>query len=166
MANSLITVDYSDSTLASFKSIDALYDYINQSLSKYSDLANLTFKWERGKSLSKMVTEAQDGAGIAKAARAAQFKRIRAIFVNEGINDLIEAVYRKLGAKSQFAGVTKTGIGNFKFVPPTLANGKQDAVLKVAESMAAEVKSTKTNEQIKALGYDILEDGSIVKRTE
>lgn len=164
MTTDLITVDYS--AVQNFETIDALYAHINSALAKYPDLSKLTFKWEKGKSLSKMVSEAQDAAGIEKKARTEQFRRIRAIFVNEGINDLIEAVYRKLGAKAQFAGVTKTGIGNFKFVPQTLWNGKTDAVLKQAATMASETKSAKTVESVKALGYDILADGTVVKRTE
>jgi len=164
MSNALITIDENNATLSAFQSIDAVYTYINEALGRYSDLAGLTFKWEKGKSLSKMVAEAQDGAGIAKAERSAQFRKIRAIFINEGLNDLLEAMFRKLGGKGQFAGVTKNGVANFKFVPQTLANGKRDAVLKEADAIYKETVANRTVQSAKEQGFDVLPDGTLVRR--
>ena len=164
--NALITVDHDNATLSAFESVDAVYSYINEALGKYTDLANMTFKWEKGKSLSKMVSEAQDGIGVEKKARAEQFRRIRAIFINEGINDLLEAVFRKFGAKAVFGSVSKTGVASFRFIPPTLANGKVDAVIKQANAMQTETRSKRMEQTAKALGFDILSDGTVVKRLE
>jgi len=160
--NALITVD--ESTLAAFNSIDAVYAHIATQLSKYEGLGALTFTWEKGKTLSKTVSEAQDGAGIPKAQRAEQFRKVRAIMINEGLNDLLEAMFRKLGGKGSFQGVGKNGVANFKFIPPVLANNKVDAVIKAANALETETQNKRMKQSANAQGFDVLPDGSFVRR--
>jgi hypothetical protein len=142
MSNSIIKFDAT--TLANINTIDDVNAHINKVLASYDATKNVVLDWEAPSedkpepmTLSKLVAKSQDGrlskeSKEGKAARTAEFRAIKAIFINEGINDLIEGALRKLGYQARFEGASKTGVATMKFVPPTKQN---DVVGKAAGTM-------------------------------
>jgi hypothetical protein len=130
----LINIDRNE--LTNIDSLEAVNQYINSTLGRYN--IALEIDWKLGVGFSKMVVEAQDRAGFSKDKRdrSAQFKKVQAIFINEGLNNLIEAVMRKFGYQPRFGGSTKAGVVSMKFVPEHKTQGeKADPVAKVANQM-------------------------------
>jgi hypothetical protein len=135
--HALITIDRNE--LNAIDTLDRVNEHINAKLKQYD--VPVTINWRAGLGFSKMATEAFDAAGFTKdkKERTAMFKRIQAIFINEGLNDLIEAAMRKFGYQPRFGGSTKAGVVSMKFVPEHKLHGeKADPVAKVANAMVDE----------------------------
>jgi hypothetical protein len=134
--------------LATIERVEDLNQYINDVLARYDETRNVKLNWDeynedpakrQAQSLSKMVSISQDKREMGKtskedkAARTAEFRAVRGVFINEKLNDLIEAFYRKLGYQSRFTGIAKNGTGSVQFVPPSVAS--KDAVGKAAKAL-------------------------------
>ena len=136
--HALISINRNE--LGTIDQLDKVNEHINSALKRYG--ISLTVNWSTGKSFSKLVTEAIDEydkvnkTTTEKATRTTLFKRVQGVFINEGLNDLIEAVVRRLGYQPRFSGSTKTGTVNMKFVPSDKKDS--DAVGKVAVGMQKE----------------------------
>jgi hypothetical protein len=162
MNNSIIKFDATK--LATVNSINDVNAYINDVLSNYDATKDVVLDWEAPSeekpepmTLSKLVAKSQDGrlskeTKEGKAARTAEFRAVRAIFINEGLNDLIEGALRKLGYQARFEGASKTGVATMKFVPPTKQN---DPIGKKAAELVSAMKSAKVRAALVAqIGAD------------
>lgn len=135
--HSLIAIDQNQ--LATIETLEAVNEHINTTLGRYN--INLQINWKQGLGFSKMFNEACDKASFTsvKKERSTLFKKVQAVFVREGLNDLIEATMRKFGYQARFGGSTKTGDVTMKFVPSSKTQGeKLDPVSKVVNSLADE----------------------------
>lgn len=148
MTNSLITIDTQVTTM------DLLNEHIAGTIARYSDTKHMTLVYSEPKeddkgfaipmTLSQVVKRDQDARGMsnegakAKAARKVEFDAVKAIFINEGINDMIEALLRYLGYQNRFTGYSKSGVATFQLLPPWKQN---DGVGKKAKALAVETRT-------------------------
>lgn len=145
-------VSYNAEALKDFNAIDDLNAKIARVFRDYD--VDLTLKFEWGKNFSKMVAEAQDAKGmpkegkVAKDVRRDQFRKVQALFINEGVNVIIEALMHKLGYQPRFGGIAKTGDVNVKFV--TVGRKETDVVGKVAVAQAKDKALVDRNRKTEA----------------
>lgn len=135
--HALIAIDRN--ALTEISTLDDVNAHINETLNRYN--VGIEINWKQGLGFSKMFHTACDTAKMTsdKKVRGALFKRVQAIFINEGLNDLIEATMRKFGYQPRFGGSTKVGVVTMKFVPEFKHTGKDaDPVAKVANAMVDE----------------------------
>jgi hypothetical protein len=150
MTNNIIKFD-GTGALANIQQVDDLNTYINDVLARYDATKGVKLNWQpftedaakrEAQSLTKLVSASQDARGLGKTSkeekskRTEEFRAVRGVFINEGLNDLIEAFFRKLGYQTRFTGIAKNGTGNVQFVPPTAA--AKDAVGKAAGKLKAD----------------------------
>jgi hypothetical protein len=133
--------------------MDLLNAHIAKTLARYTDTKHMNLVYSEPKendkgfvvpmTLSQVVKRDQDARGMsneggpAKKARKVEFDSVRAIFINEKLNDMVEALLRYLGYQNRFTGYTKGGVATFQMLPPWKQN---DAVGKKADSLAIETR--------------------------
>jgi hypothetical protein len=135
-------------------SMDLLNAHIAKTLARYNDTKHMNLVYSEPKeddkgfvvpmTLSQLVKRDQDARGLsnegapAKKVRKTEFDAVKAIFINEGINDLIEALLRYLGYQNRFAGYSKSGVATFQMLPKWKQN---DVVGKKSTALAIETKT-------------------------
>jgi hypothetical protein len=134
--------------------IDLINESINAVLLQYEDVLNakLEIDWnpEKAGQFNKMISFAQDKAGYnviqasdtaevvkaKKKARSLQFGKVRALFINEGINLGVRRVLDAIGHQFRVKSLNKKGIVTFEALPLSLTTGdKADKVSQLAAGM-------------------------------
>lgn len=155
--NAIITVNANQSLVDTLTGEDKLSAYINEVLKRHAGTKLITFSFKEGESntLSNVMKRNWTARNWMdeghKKHRTAEMAALKAVFIAENINDLIEAFYAKNNYQRRWNGADKSGIGTMKFYP----EGKQeDKVGKAASELADAVKNGRTTEMLKRLMGD------------
>lgn len=165
---------YDVAALARISAVEDINTVINETLRRYDATRDVTLAWkspkngEKGEaqSLTKLVKAAQDGRGLPdatkedKAFRKEQFRAVRAIFINERLNQLIAAAYDKLDYQTRFEGTAANGTATFKLVPPSVY--AKDPVGKKSTEMMGDKKLANANKHLQGLGFSQAEIDAIL----
>jgi hypothetical protein len=148
------------------KDVDRIGEYINKVLSAHDSTKHVELDWKapEGKStdepmtLNQLVKRSQDKRKLGMVngqvdkdgakLRRTEFNAVRAVFILEGLNDLIEAGLRKVGYQPRFQGAGKDGKATMHFVPPA----KQDDVVgKTAKELSESLGAVRMKKALIAL---------------
>lgn len=159
MTTQLITVD--TSVVAKLGTIDALNKHITSVLARHEDTKDITLEYSdtESNSLSQVMRrnweKRPDMQGDKnKTKRTNEMRALKAVFIAEGINDLIEAWFHYNGYQRRFTGTSKVtakgtgGIGGMQFVPPA---SQGDKVGTQAKELESSVKTGRVEAALKAL---------------
>lgn len=161
MSVELIKIDATP--VAKIIGIEALNDHLNSVLKRHDGTKAITLEYSEteANSLSQLMKRnwktrgVDDDSAKSKALRTNEMRALRAVFIAEDLNRLIEAWFHYNGYQPRFEGTSKVsakgtsgGIGTMKFVPP---NSQGDKVGVEARELASSVKAGRTVEALKAL---------------
>jgi hypothetical protein len=154
MNNYQLTVNANVNLVATLDSIDALSEHINKVLKRHAGTRLIKFSFVEGESNTLSNVMKRDWKArhwddeAHKKARTAEMAALKAVFIAENLNDLIEAFYAKFNYQRRWTGADKSGIGTIKFYP----EAKQtDKVGTAAQELADAVKAGRTSEALKRL---------------
>jgi hypothetical protein len=169
MSKALIVTEPSHPLLAELNAIqdvEKIGKYINRVLAAHESTKNVVLDWappsEKGTepmTLNQLVKRSQDKRRVGMDAngtiskegaktRRTEFNSVRAVFILEGLNDLIEAGLRKLGYQPRFQGAGKDGKATMHYIAP---HKQDDVVGKRATELAATLGASRMKKALIAL---------------